>query len=388
MSPRNSKLSAASILGYSLPVIHDTTKSKIYVDFYAIDPATNEKRRKKMFVSAPTKREAKKRAQELASTITAKLREGWNPWVNESNGRNYALITDVLDRYQDYVERMDRRKTVLSYLSRLNILRKFIESRPLPLKYVFQLDKAFFNDFLDYIHIDKGRSGRTRNNYRGWCVSFCQFLVDRNFMETNPCSSIKSVREEEKKRQPLTPDMIRTMAAEIRESDPHFLLACLIEYFMFIRPSELVGLKIGDISESESYIFISGQISKNRTDGKVAMNHIIRKLMEDLHIFNLPSNWYLFGKSMLPGPKKAGPDIFNHRWTKFRKKMGWSDEYKFYSLKDSGIKDMANSRGIVVARDQARHSDISITNKYLKGRDRLIIREALDFTGALDQSSR
>lgn len=37
-----------------------------------------------------------------------------------------------------------------------------------------------------------------------------------------------------------------------------------------------------------------------------------------------------------------------------------------YSLKDSGIRDLANAEGIVVARDQARHSDISVTNRYLK----------------------
>ena len=40
--------------------------------------------------------------------------------------------------------------------------------------------------------------------------------------------------------------------------------------------------------------------------------------------------------------------------------------YQFYSLKDSGIRDLANAEGIVVARDQARHTDVSVTNKYLK----------------------
>ena len=36
------------------------------------------------------------------------------------------------------------------------------------------------------------------------------------------------------------------------------------------------------------------------------------------------------------------------------------------SLKDSGIRDLANAEGIVVARDQAGHTDIAITNRYLK----------------------
>ena len=50
----------------------------------------------------------------------------------------------------------------------------------------------------------------------------------------------------------------------------------------------------------------------------------------------------------------------------FRFALCFPDTYQFYSLKDSGIRDLANAEGIVVARDQARHSDISVTNRYLK----------------------
>lgn len=54
-----------------------------------------------------------------------------------------------------------------------------------------------------------------------------------------------------------------------------------------------------------------------------------------------------------------------------------------YSLKDSGIRDLANAEGIVVARDQARHSDILTTNRYLKG-DAMAVHEATKrFKGGL-----
>lgn len=58
-------------------------------------------------------------------------------------------------------------------------------------------------------------------------------------------------------------------------------------------------------------------------------------------------------------------DIFNKKWKKVREALGWPRCYKFYSLKDSGIRDLANAEGVVVARDQARHSDVAITNKYI-----------------------
>ena len=49
-----------------------------------------------------------------------------------------------------------------------------------------------------------------------------------------------------------------------------------------------------------------------------------------------------------------------------RKALKWDKCYQFYSLKDSGIRDLANAQGVVVARDQARHSDITTTNKYIQ----------------------
>ena len=65
-----------------------------------------------------------------------------------------------------------------------------------------------------------------------------------------------------------------------------------------------------------------------------------------------------------------------------RKALGFPAAYQFYSLKDSGIRDLANAEGIVVARDQARHSDISVTNKYLK-RPKVAHEETKHFVGEL-----
>ena len=75
--------------------------------------------------------------------------------------------------------------------------------------------------------------------------------------------------------------------------------------------------------------------------------------------------------------------MFRRQWVKVRKALRWSSDFQFYSLKDTGIRDLANSEGIVIARDQARHTDISTTNKYLKGRDMPIHNETKNFKGGL-----
>lgn len=56
--------------------------------------------------------------------------------------------------------------------------------------------------------------------------------------------------------------------------------------------------------------------------------------------------------------------------------------YQFCSLKDSGIRNLANAEGVVVARDQARHSDVAVTNKYIQQHEAHECTK--HFKGALD----
>ena len=70
-----------------------------------------------------------------------------------------------------------------------------------------------------------------------------------------------------------------------------------------------------------------------------------------------------------------------------RETLGWSDEYQFYSLKDSGIRDLANEQGVVVARDQARHSDVSTTNRYIQEHNMQVHDETKQFKGAFDEEN-
>jgi hypothetical protein len=106
----------------------------------------------------------------------------------------------------------------------------------------------------------------------------------------------------------------------------------------------------------------------------VGLNDRLLKLMLELGVFGSPNHYYLFGKGFRPSEQKADSRIFREEFVKVRLALHYPDNYQFYSLKDSGIRDLANAEGIVVARDQARHTDISTTNKYLKG-DAMTVHE-------------
>lgn len=371
-----------AMIGYSYPQLH--TGKKWYIDFYAFDPVLGEMRRKKFMLNGiKSLRERKRKATELLEALMHQLRDGWNPWVNAQESRGFTLLSEVLDRYMEYIERKSRTKTKHSYQSRVNILNQYLSSCVLPIKYAYQFDGAFVNDYLDWLYLDRGVSERTRNNYRGWCYSFAEFLVSRKYIETNPVDHIPALDEKKKHRKDLSPTKLQQMRRHLQKEDKFFLLACYMEYFTFIRPTELSYLKVGDISLKDKTVFVSEDFSKNKKSAKVALNDTIIKLMIELDVLSKPTNFFLFGKNFRPAAERSNADQYNRRWKKMREALGWSDEYQFYSLKDSGIRDLANEQGVVVARDQARHTDVSTTNRYIQEHNMQVHDEAKQFKGAL-----
>ena len=372
------------MLGFTYPKLH--TGKKWFIDFFAFDPASGEMKRKKYHIDNIEKiGERRKKATEIIAVTLRKLREGWNPWVNTQESRGFTLISDCLDRYMEYIKRKSRKKTKHSYQSRVNILNQYISSCVLPIKYAYQYDSAFVNDFLDWLYLDRGVTERTRNNYRGWCYSFAEFMVSRKYIDSNPVEHIAALDEKKKFRKDLSPTMLKQMSHYLKHEDKHFLLACYMEYFTFIRPTELSYLKVGDISLKDKTIFVSEDFSKNKRSAKVALNDTLLQLMTELGVTSAPADYFLFGRNFKPSPNRCHADQYNRRWKKMREALGWSEEYQFYSLKDSGIRDLANEQGVVVARDQARHSDVSTTNRYIQENSMLVHSEVRQFKGALDE---
>lgn len=374
------------IISYTIPKLH--IGKNWYVDFKAFDPVDQKMKRKKYMLDSIDKiSDRKKRAAEIIANLSNRLRSGWNPWADTSTSRQYTQYIDVINLYHIYLQKMAKTKaikesTFVDYNKRLKVLTEYNERIP-GIIYIYQFDQTYVSDFLDYILIDRDSSARTRNNYRTWLSSLCNWLVEKQFIQSNPIEKIKNLPEEEKKRCALTPSDLNKLQKSLKKSNPYFLLLCQFEYYTFIRPDELSNIRIRDINIKDQKVFISSAISKNRKDGMVGLNDALIRSMIDLNIFSFDSDYFLFGKCFKPGAKKSTTRVYRTHFNKVRTELKFPDTYQFYSLKDSGIRDLANAEGIVVARDQARHSDISTTNKYLKGEAMTVHEETKHFEGLL-----
>lgn len=285
-------------------------KTDWYISFHAFDPSTGKMKRKRIKINhIASKRERKVYANDLIARINAELINGWNPWVNNTSENSYATIETAADSYRKQLERLCaddhiREKTLKGNLSMLNVLMEYNKSTKNPKKYIYQFNGEFLSEFLDYIWLEKGNSGTTRHNYIIWLKSFAKFLLSKQYVEVDPTSTLQSLgkKKSKKERLVIAPEHMTKLKNYCEETNKHYLLACYILYYCFIRQKEMSHIKLEHISIQKGTIFIPDKNSKNRKDGTVTLPDKVIKLMVELDIFKHPSSYYLFGKYFKPVP--------------------------------------------------------------------------------------
>lgn len=378
---------------FRLPQFVRTAKSA-YVYYYVLDPISVEAgspkliRLKKKFGHIKNRKEQREAALRFCQDVGQRLQRGWNPLVDSGSSKGLALWKDVTAKYLSYILKKQndgamRPDSVENYKSRINRLETFIKTQTVPLTYAYQFDRVFVEDYLDYCYIDRGCSPATRNNYLSWLQSLSSWLVGHGYIAKDPTAGVEKLRVEDKERKPLTADAMKRLREHLELRDRHYLLACMVHYYTLVRPKEMSYIRIGDINVKEQTLFIPREVSKNHKDGKVTLPAVVILLMLDLGVFNAPSSYYLFGRDFTPSPERGTSKMFRDRWLKVRKELHFPSSYKFYSLKDTGITDTVERVGLVVAKDQARHSSIATTNRYIRKEQMKAHPELKNFEGNL-----
>lgn len=360
------------VIGWKQPVFHQ--KSECYVSVTAFDPSRGEFRTKKLMLGRiKGKRAQREYGEALVRRLTEKLIRGWNPWVEDMRPSEYSLFDDICDRYTEYVMKMlrggsMREETAKSYLSRLNMLKRWKVEKKINLHYTYQFDRHIVSEFLDYIFVERDNTPRTRNNYLGWIRTFSAYLTERGYIPKNPTDGYARVRigNRDKEREVIPDPVLKEIHNYLEKNNRHYMLACYILHYMFVRPKELSYLKVGDFSVRRKTLHLHGTNTKNHCDATITVPDHVMKLMIDLQVFNSPGNYYLFGEDFMPGPERRSEKFFRDYWhLNVRRALKLPMQYKFYSLKDTGITNMLKANTDVLSvRDQARHSSILITDIY------------------------
>ena len=371
------------------PPVFRENKAGCYIELYAYNPETAQFQRKRIKINrvkGTTNR--RKYAKDLIARITDQLKHGWNPWIARDT-ENLVTFEEGLSRYEAYVEKMHsegyfRKETYAGYKSNIKILRLYI-AKEQPIYYLYQFSRKFCSDFLDYIFIDRGNGAQTRNNYLNFLRVLSGYFVSKGLLQSKPTDGIAPISKRliTKERTCIPLDVVGKIGAWCRENDPHFLLACHLLYYCLVRPVEMTRLKVRHFNLRKGTLVLPGDITKNKTDSVVTVPKKVLHYAIGLGVFSANMDDYIFSDRLAPGRNGIDPKIFRDHWEKVRKALKLKKEWRFYSLKDTGITAMCKDKlAPVTVKDQARHSSLAITELYL-GHDVDAVPELLDLDGAL-----
>jgi site-specific recombinase XerD len=343
----------------------------VYVDYYAADPATGRMIRfRTKFNRERTKRQKLEMAKRFANDVNDKLYSGWNPLLTQEEAPTFRPLKEAMEHYmrqverqvQDHTVRPDTLRAYKSFVA--NLMAWLGPSNPL----CYEWDKASISRFLDHIYLEKKNSARTRNNYLNFLRRLGNFMLENSYTVANPAEGIRTLRQAEKVRTELSISHLEALFAHLStpQRKTYNVLAQTV-YYCLVRRTEITFLKVGHFNLERQELTIQADFSKNRKTQTISIPHPLMPLLK-VHLAGAKEDAYAFSANdFKPGKRKLPPKKISDTWSIIRKELNFPAHYQFYSLKDTGITHMLQSGIPVLAvRDQARHHDLSMTDKYVR----------------------
>jgi integrase len=176
----------------------------------------------------------------------------------------------------------------------------------------------------------------------------------------------------------IPPDQLKPLLDDIRKDDKQLFLACLIEYYCFIRPGrELRLIKGENFDLNNGTIRIASSVAKNGRQRIVTMPTQLIEACSDYGIGKTDPSLYVFGKNKGFDTTPVSVNMLRYRFNQFRDAHKLSKGIKLYSMKHTGATTLHNSKvvSMIELMGQLGHHNLTATQHYLKKRTGLVNAE-------------
>lgn len=347
------------------PASYFKGKNDCFVFYYALNPETDKLERIKIRVNHIHKAaERDKYARLLCHTINDKLWAGWNPFTEKMSARA-VTISDGIDKFMAVKQKETRKDTMRSYRSFANLFLNYLREHNLTMRYCFQIGRDLLIQYMECMELSKNLSNRSYNNYSAFLYTLFDFFVERGYIKENPAADLPRKRVDRKTRTVIPPKDRERIREYFAERIPNYVYVMMLCYRLFIRPKEIMMLRIGFIDFDACLLKIPAGIAKNHCDRVLGIPDEIMEYFRTLR--ELPPEWYIFSdrNTYAPGPKANAPTRIAERWAQMRDALNMPASYQFYSLKDTGITEMLEA-GVPAkyVKELADHHSLEMTERY------------------------
>ncbi|NQT76187.1 MAG: site-specific integrase [Bacteroidetes bacterium] len=339
--------------------------------YYAKDPQSGQLRRKRIRVGKiKSVKERRLWAKKMIYNINRKLHEGWNPFIESENSRQYHSIKEVLEAFlRD--KRGLREDTLRTYNNEVSFLQKFIKTKYDENMYAVSFDQQMAVIYMETTWESREIGAVRYNNILAVCRVIFNWMVEKEYIKQNPFDKIKKKKTGSKIRVMDIDEADRKKIRDYlqKENRPYYAIM-MFAFHSLLRPKEISHIKIGDIDLEKQVVVVKGSIAKNHNTRYAPIPDVMVDLVKELieGVYTLRKNWYLFSAyGFRPGPVRRDSREIARYWSVLRKTLRLKKEIQFYSLRDSGIIQMIrDGRSPKEVMEAADHSSIEVTNKYVK----------------------
>lgn len=298
-----------------------------------------------------SKRKRRVEADRILKDINNLLKAG----ANQSRSVKTILDKIVSDRKGSL-----RRRSWQSYKYAAD---KFVQWLPDPNVPIHEITKQTARSFIDHL-VKEGYTGKTINGLRGFLCTLFTYHCSREDGAVNPFIGTQRQAELTGRNIAFSEEQKSRIWSVL---SPELLLFTRFIYFTYIRPIELLRLKVGDIKTSEGVIIIQPHQSKNKKQQSVEIPDSFLNEIKKMGYDKMPQDYYLFGQGMRPGSVPLSRNTVSKHYAKAVKGLGLPADTTLYSWKHTGVVAAYKSGiGIYDIMRQLRHHSLDMTQIYLK----------------------
>lgn len=271
----------------------------------------------------------------------------------------------VLRKIVDSKKNSLRHRTWQSYHYAINQFERYLNDPELRMHHITrQQARGFLDELLRNGKKGQGLKGKSINGVRGFLTAIFNHYAERNDGFVNPFKGTQKYREDVGKNIAFTEHQ-KTELWDVMS--PELRLFTRFIYFTYIRPIELLRLRVSDLRMDMGQIIIHGHQSKNKRQQSVVIPDSFLQELQGMKYHKMPGEWFLFGKGLKPGPESIVRNTVSAHHSKVLKALKYSKDLTLYSWKHTGV--IAAYRAgidIYAIMRQLRHHSLDMTQIYLK----------------------
>jgi len=213
------------------------------------------------------------------------------------------------------------------------------------------------------------------NNNKRFLSSLFTKLSSDNIIDYNFVKEIKNLKETPEKNKTFSLQQLKEIKTFVKQNDFPLYLFLQFMTYTFLRPVEIIRLKVGNIDLRKKIIYVDTKTEKSI----IPIIETLYKIIDEKHLTNFDKNYYLITYKGFPFNWQAVESTrygnFKKRFLKVKKHFNLGNDYGLYSFRHTfakllykkylqdGLTDLQAKQKLMTI---TRHKSISSLNKYLR----------------------